>query len=249
MYQFALAPEDEAKTAARTINALRSAGARKLNTAIVYPSNDPWGERMRTAFVAALDEKPKAQVAYTPGEPGNLSAKIEGADIVFMVARPTDAAGVYGALGGSTSAVPIIATSHAADNKGDAADKAGLFYVDVPWLVNKDVAREYIARSLDKPSSKYTKGELGRLYAMGIDAYYLGALVANGSAGGGEPLALPAGMTGDLSFATNGRLLSRRLALGRIGDNGVTNPVATEDLEAAVNAAGKTKAAVKTAEG
>jgi len=249
MYQFALAPEDEAKTAARTINGLRGAGARKLKTAIVYPSNDPWGERMRTAFVAALDEKPKAQVAYTPGEPGNLSARIEGADIVFMVARPTDAAGVYGALGGSTSAVPVIATSHAADNKGDVADKAGLFYVDVPWLVNKDVAREYIARSLDKPNSKYTKGELGRLYAMGIDAYYLGALVANGSARGGEPLALPAGMTGDLSFTTNGRLLSRRLALGRIGDNGVTNPAATEDLEAAVNAAGKAKAAAKAAEG
>ncbi len=249
MYQFALAPEDEAKTAARIINGLRDAGAGKLSTAIVYPSNDPWGERMRTAFVGALDEKPEAQVAYAPGEPGDLGAKISAADIVFMVARPTDAAGVYGALGGSTSAVPVIATSHATDNKGDAADKAGLFYVDVPWLVNKDMAREYITRSADKPQSKYTKGELGRLYAMGIDAYYLGALVANGNVGGGAPLALPAGMTGDLSFTTNGRLLSRRLALGRIGDNGVTSPAAIEDLGAAVNAAGKTKAAAKVAEG
>jgi outer membrane PBP1 activator LpoA protein len=247
MYQFALAPEDEAKTAARLINGLRDAGGRPLSTAIVYPSDDPWGERMRSAFVGALDEGPSAEVAYTSGQPGNLGAKIEAADIVFMVARPKEAAGVYTALGGSTAGVPVIASSHAADNKSDAADKAGLFYVDVPWLVNQDMAREYIARSPDKPKSDHTKGELGRLYAMGIDAYYLGALVANGGSGAGTPLQLPAGMTGDLSFTNTGRMMSRRLSLGRIGASGVTGPATTEDLAAAVKAADTAKAAEASA--
>ena len=245
MYQFALAPEDEAKTAAEVIDSLKDAGAGALRTAIVYPSDDPWGERMRTAFVAALDKEPAVQLAYTSTQPGDLGAKLDGADIVFMVARPKDAARVYGALGGSTARIPVIATSHAADNKSDAADKAGLFYVDVPWLVDKDMAQEYIARSLDKPKSDYTKGELGRLYAMGIDAYYLGGRVANGSAEG-APLALPAGMTGDLSFTTTGRIASRRLALGRIGEGGVTGPAAKTDLATAVKS-GKTAGAADEA--
>ncbi len=253
MYQFALAPEDEAKTAARIINELRRAGGGTLRTAIVYPSADPWGERMRAAFEVVLDEEPVAQVAYTPGRPGDLGPRVDAADIVFLVARPREAAGIYAALGGRAAGMPVIATSHAADSKSDAADKAGLFYVDVPWLVNQDMAREYIARSPSKPKSDYTKGELGRLYAMGIDAYYLGAQVAKGSARGstgvGAPLALPAGMTGDLSFTTTGRLLSRRLALGRIGDAGVTGPAAREDLAAAVAAGDAPGAADESAEG
>jgi outer membrane PBP1 activator LpoA protein len=240
LYQFALAPEDEAKTAANIINQLSEAGAGTLSTAIVYPREDSWGERMRTAFVAALDEPPAAEIAYTAGQAGDLTGRLGAADIVFMVARPGDAAAVYAGLGGSSAAVPIIATSHAADNKADAADKSGLFYVDVPWLVYQDRAREYIGRSPDKPKSAYTRGELGRLYAMGIDAYYLGALVANGGSAESAALTLPAGMTGDLSFTTTGRMLSRRLALGRIGEAGVSGPASVEDLAAAIEAAGAT---------
>jgi hypothetical protein len=240
LYQFALAPEDEAKTAASIINQLSDSRAGIFGTAIVYPRDDSWGERMRTAFTAALDDAPVAEVAYTAGQAGDLTGKLGAADIVFMVARPGDAAAVYAGLGGSSAAIPIIATSHAADNKADAADKSGLFYVDVPWLVYQDRARDYIARSTDKPKSAYTRGELGRLYAMGIDAYYLGALVANAGDAESLALALPAGMTGDLSFTTTGRMLSRQLALGRIGDAGVSGPASVEELAAAIAAGGAT---------
>ena len=174
---------------------------------------------------------PVAEVAYTGAQAGNLGVRVTGADLVFMVARPDAAAGVYAGLGGSSADMPIIATSHAADTKADAAEKAGLFYVDVPWLVDQDMAREFIARSPDKPDSDYTRGESGRLFAMGIDAYYLGALVADA---GGRAITLPAGMTGDLSFTTTGRLLRRRLAFGRIGEAGVTGPATVDDLAAAV---------------
>lgn len=245
MYQFALAPEDEAKTAAQIINDLSASQSGALSTAIVYPRNDPWGERMRAAFVSALEETPVAEVAYAGNRVGDLTDDVAEADIVFMVARPDDAAVVYSGLGGSSAGMPVIATSHAADNKADAADMAGLFFVDVPWLVDRDMAREYIARGPDKPDSDYTKGELGRLYAMGIDAYYLGGLVANGA--GGVPLALPAGMTGDVSFTTTGRLMRRRLALGRIGEGGVTSPAAVEEIATA--ASGAAHASADTGEG
>jgi outer membrane PBP1 activator LpoA protein len=233
MYQFALAPEDEAKTVAKIIDGLKASAGGKVRTAIAYPSADEWAERIRTAFVAALDAEPAAQVSYVPGQLGDLGAKVGEADVVFMVARPDNAAAVYSALGGSSAAVPVIATSHATDSKADAADKEGLFYVDVPWLVNQDMAREFIARSPDKPKSDYTKGELGRLYAMGIDAYYLGAMIANQGVGTPSALTLPVGMTGDLSFATTGRMLGRRLALGRVGEDGVTGPAGVQDLAAA----------------
>jgi hypothetical protein len=244
IYQFALAPEDEAKTAAQIINDLSESQTGSLKTAIVYPRADDWGERMRTAFVAALDDAPIAEIPYTAGGAGDLSDEVSGADIVFMVARPNDAATVYKGLGGGDAGMPVIATSHAADSKADAADKAGLFYVDVPWLVDQEMAREYIARSPSKPKSAHTKGELGRLYAMGIDAYYLGGLVANGGRAPSAPLALPAGMTGDLEFTTTGRLMSRRLVLGRIGEGGATGLAAAEDIAAAAEA----KAAAKAGE-
>jgi hypothetical protein len=246
MYQFALAPEDEAKTAAQIINDLSASQSGALGTAIVYPRNDPWGERMRTAFVSALDETPVAEVAYAADGVGDLTDEVAEADIVFMVARPDDAAGVYAGVGGRSADMPIIATSHAADNKADAADMAGLFFVDVPWLVDRDMAREYIARGPGKPDSDHTKGELGRLYAMGIDAYYLGGLIANGA--GGVPLALPAGMTGDVSFTTTGRLMRRRLALGRIGEGGVTGPAAVEEIAADAAASGAAQASADTGE-
>jgi outer membrane PBP1 activator LpoA protein len=232
MVQFALAPEEEARTAAELINALAASQAGSVSTAIVYPQADSWGERMRAAFVGSLDKAPVAEVAYAGGQVGDLGDRVAGADIVFMVARPDAAAGVYAGLGGSGAGRPIIATSHATDTKADAAEKEGLFYVDVPWLVNREMAREFIARSPDTPDSDYTSGEMGRLYAMGIDAYYLGALVAD--AGDSTAITLPAGMTGDLSFTTTGRLLRRRLDLGRMGENGVTGPATVEELAAAV---------------
>lgn len=249
MYQFALAPEDEAKTAAQIINDLSASQSGALSTAIVYPRNDPWGERMRAAFVSALDEAPVTEVAYAGSRVGDLIDEVDEADIVFMVARPDDAALVYAGLGGSSAGMPVIATSHAADNKADAADMAGLFYVDVPWLVDKDMAREYIARGPNKPDADHTKGELGRLYAMGIDAYYLGGLVANANGAGSMPLALPAGMTGDVSFTTTGRLMRRRLALGRIGDGGVTGPAAVEEIAAEAAASDAAQASTDTGEG
>lgn len=248
MYQFALAPEDEAKTAAQIINNLAETQSGALSTAIVYPRNDPWGERMRTAFVSALDATPVAEVAYAGNRIGALTDEVAEADIVFMVARPDDAARVYAGLGGSGAGMPVIATSHAADNKADAADMAGLFYVDVPWLVDKDMAREYIARGPNKPDADHTKGELGRLYAMGIDAYYLGGLVANANGAGSMPLALPAGMTGDLSFTTTGRLRSRRLSLGRIGEGGVPSPAAAQEIAAQAAVSGAAQASAETEE-
>ncbi len=248
MYQFALAPEHEASTAAQLINDLRGSRTGAITTAIVYPRTDAWGERMRKAFVTALDATPAVEVPYTMDDVGTLRDRVSGADLVFMVARPDDAAAVYAGLGGGGAGMPVIATSHAADNKVDATEKVGLFYVDVPWLVDRALAREYIARSPDKPDADYTKGELGRLYAMGIDAYYLGALVAKMRVGG-SPIDLPAGMTGDLSFSTSGRLLRRQLTLGRIGEGGVTHPAAVRDLAVGLKRRGTAQAGNATGKG
>jgi outer membrane PBP1 activator LpoA protein len=154
-------------------------------------------------------------------------------DLVFMVARPEDAAGVYAAI--TAAAGPtVISTSHATDRADARSALKDLFYVDVPWLVNREKATEFQQRAAEKPDSKYTRGQLGRLYAMGVDAYYLGALVANTPPGAPPALTLDAGMTGALSFTTQGRLLKRRLVLGRVGTDGVLALSTPEELSASL---------------
>jgi outer membrane PBP1 activator LpoA protein len=234
VYQFGLAPEDESKTVARIVNKMHAEVGGVGKPAVVFPRNDEWAESMRAAFVGKLtkDNKPAVEVAYDAAAPGDLQAKVAGAGSVFMIARPGDASAVYTALGGSDAEIPVIATSHATDEKADAGDMEGLFYVDVPWVVQTDSAKAFAERLAKKPDSKYQKGQFGRLFAMGVDAYYLGAQVANPgqSSGGSAAPQLPAGMTGALAFSPSGRLVTRELALGRFGPGNGLAPATTAAL-------------------
>lgn len=248
LYQFALSPEDEAKTVAALVKEL-SATDENLDTVVVYPAEEPWAERMRRAFsIGIAPLKPSAEIAYAGGA-GNLGDQLAaaGADLVFMLARPEDAARVYSAIRAADADLPVIATSHAADQVEDRADKKGIFYVDVPWLVDDERATEFQQRGADKPAAKYTKGQLGRLYAMGIDAYYLGAEVANNPSVP-TALTLPSGMTGALSFAPQGRLMQRRLALGRIGSGGSLAASSLDELAAATEPSATAEADDEAAE-
>jgi outer membrane PBP1 activator LpoA protein len=235
LYQFGLAPEDEAKTVAALAKELAESDE-TLKTAIVYPANDPWGESMRGAFVSGLaPSEPALQASYTDESIAAITDELEsaGVGLVFMVARPEDAAGVYAAI--TAAAGPtVISTSHATDRADARSALKDLFYVDVPWLVDREKATEFQQRAAEKPDSKYTRGQLGRLYAMGVDAYYLGALVANTPPGAPPALTLDAGMTGALSFTTQGRLLKRRLVLGRVGTDGVLALSTAEELSASL---------------
>jgi outer membrane PBP1 activator LpoA protein len=205
VYQFALKPEDEAETVAALIEELGLE-----SPAVVYPSNDPWGSRMKDGFLAEL---PDAEaISYSSSSlSGSAKSRAAEAGAIFLVVRPEVAGKVYQALGGADAPAPIIASSHASDESGQYEDLEGLFYVDIPWLVDQDAIKASFAGDAEI-DREFTKGTTGRLYAMGVDAYYLGARIINGES---PAVTFEQGLTGELKFANTGRLLSRRLALGR----------------------------------
>lgn len=205
VYQFALKPEDEASTVAAMIEELGLEPA-----AVVYPADDPWGSRLKTGFLAKM---PDAEaIAYgSGGLSAGAKAKAADAEAIFLVVRPEQAAKVYQDLGGADSPAPIIASSHASDERGQYEKLDGLFFVDIPWLVNQDQIKVELGDAVEIDKA-YTKGTMGRLYAMGIDAYFLGARIINGDT---PAVVFDQGLTGALTFSNTGRLVSRRLALGR----------------------------------
>jgi len=238
VYQFALKPEDEASTAAALLQELGLEPA-----VVVYPADDPWGERLKNGFLAKM---PDAE-AISYGS-GGLSSrgKLQAAEAkaAFLVVRPERAGAVYQDLGGMNAPMPIIASSHASDERGQYEDLEGLFYVDIPWLVNQDAIKANLEGGVEI-DREYTKGTMGRLYAMGVDAYYLGARIVNGES---PAVTLEHGLTGELTFTKTGRLLSRRLALGRFvaiegSDQVIPKPSSIEVLREAASsgAADETK--------
>jgi outer membrane PBP1 activator LpoA protein len=239
VFQFALAPEDEASTVGRLVARVHADAKSIGGPAVVYDPTDTWAERLKDAYLAAVRATTPApeptKIEYRRGNTAGLESdpRIAQAGTLFMIARPDEATGVVTALKAnlarSSSRTPIIATSHITDDEAKSTATKGVFYVDVPWLVGSDAKDQLVEGLSVKPA--YQGGELGRLYAMGIDAYYLGGQIAQDSA---APT-LPEGMTGGLSF--RGRNSQRMLALGRFGpnDNKQTRSSEEELLEAALS--------------
>jgi outer membrane PBP1 activator LpoA protein len=235
LYQFALAPEDEAVAAAR--RAVRD--GHRHGVALV-PNND-WGRRLLTSFVSAyegfggrlLDYR-----MYTPGKQDfsdeietlmglsgsvqryrRLRANIGGAlqfdprrrqdtDFIFLA---TDAAA--GRLLKAqlkfhySGGVPVYSTSavNALDGRSNA-DLNGIMFADTPWVIDP---QPWIA-GLPGQFAEFWPAErrLARLHAMGYDAYNL---IASLYAARGGAMSELDGATGRLYLDASGRV-HRRLA-------------------------------------
>lgn len=201
-FQFPLSPDAEAKTVARWVEQLRKDADVKA-PAIVYPQ-DTWGKRQKATFTGI---NPKATaIEYDPS--GSLNPRVKSqladADVIFLVARADRVADLFNSIRAAGSKAAVIATSHATDQQKYFNSLNDLFYVDVPWLVEK----HYEAFPTVLP--KYRAGEPGRLFAMGIDAYRLAAQIARGNR---QP-ALPNGMTGAITLKTAASP-DRLLSIGR----------------------------------
>lgn len=97
----------------------------------------------------------------------------QDADVLFLVATPTNARQVKPALAFYyASDIPVYATSHLYNGKPDIKrdqDLNGIHFCDIPWFFeeNSDL-RNSIQQAWPKESSRY-----GRLFAMGTDALQL----------------------------------------------------------------------------
>ena len=233
LFQFSLAPEDEAAAAAE--RALADGYTRAL---ALVPSNS-WGRRMMTSFATRFEELGGTILdsrSYTTDNPdfsntiedlmalsgsvqryNRLRANIGGplqfdprrrqdAEFIFLAAQAAPGRLLKSQLKFHYSGdLPVYATSDifAMDGRSDS-DLNGVMFVDAPWIV---APQPWIEQLPDQFETYWPEQRrLGRLHAMGYDAYHLvGALFA---ARGSDMLSMD-GATGYLFTDEDGRVHRR----------------------------------------
>ncbi len=252
LYQFALAPEDEA------VSAAERAIADGHTRAVALVPNSAWGRRLLTAFATEFESRGGILLdtsAYVSGNP-DYSGAIEdlmelsgsvarytrlraniGGPLQFDPRRRQDAEFVFLAADAATGRLmksqlkfhyagelPVYATSliYAMDERSNA-DLNGVRFADVPWVIAPPPWLAYLPQAF----AEYFPNEkrLARLHALGYDAYQLtGSLFAFDATGRATVLN---GATGELYMDADGRV-HRRLPWAEFV-NGAPTPLAPED--------------------
>jgi outer membrane PBP1 activator LpoA protein len=251
LYQFALAPEDEARSAAE--RALADGHTRAL---ALVPNND-WGRRVLTSFTTQFESLGGTLLdhrAYTPGIQDfsnpiedlmalsgsvrryqRLRANIGGplqfdprrrqdSDFIFLAADAPAGRLLKSQLKFHYSGdLPVYSTSsiHAMDGRSNT-DLNGIMFADTPWVV----APQSWIGNLPPLYGEYWPEErrLGRLHAMGYDAYQLIAALFAARTG---PMQEIDGATGKLYLDYEGRV-HRRLAWAQFQSG---EPVALPEID------------------
>jgi len=210
LFQFALAPEDEARQVAE-----RAVAEGRTRALALVPDSE-WGRRMLTAFMPALEALGGTVLAYRFYDPAatdytaqlqrlllvdesrarhrQLAANV-GVELEFEPRRRTDVDFIF--LAATTASgrlirpqlrflyagdIPTYATSaiYPPGSAGDA-DLDGIMFPDAPALLGGDVRAGALRGSLGRSWPPGAQARM-RFYAMGFDAYTL----ARGGAGPGE---------------------------------------------------------------
>jgi len=228
LFQFSLAPEDEAASAATYAYA---AGLRRA--ALVSPQN-PWGRRMADAFRKqwrALGGTLVIQPSYGSVREAAEAVVDADVDVVLLVATTKDVRHLWSALQFLNFDRPVVATSHIYSgefNPTQDPELAGLYFVDIPWLLDQQRS-DQLSRQALRGTLGDVSGPLARLYAMGIDAYRLAPRIVDMSR---QPGTFFPGETGGLTIDSRGQV-HRQLALARFTRSGVISPSAISKVEVA----------------
>lgn len=251
LYQFALAPEDEARSAAA--RAIADGHVRAL---ALVPGND-WGQRVLRAFDEEFTALGGTLLDYRMYSPGiqDFSNTIEdlmalsgsvrryqrlranlGTPLQFDPRRRQDSQFIF--LGADAPAgrllksqlkfhysgdLPVYSTSSINSMDGRSnSDLNGIMFADTPWII----APQTWIQDLPPLYNEYWPGErrLGRLHAMGFDAYQLIAALYGARTG---PVQEIDGATGKLYLDDDGRI-RRKLAWAQFQRG---EAVALPDLE------------------
>ena len=235
LYQFALAPEDEARSAAG--RALADGNTR----AVALVPNNEWGRRVLSSFDAELEALGGTLLDYRMYTPGiqDFSNTIEdlmalsgsvrryqrlraniGGPLQFDPRRRQDSEFIFLAADAPAGRLlksqlkfhysgdlPVYSTSsiNALDGRSNS-DLNGVMFADTPWII----APQSWIENLPPLYNEYWPGErrLGRLHAMGYDAYQLIAALFAARTG---PMQEIDGATGKLYLDSDGRV-RRKLA-------------------------------------
>jgi len=222
LYQFGLAPEDEARAAAER------AWLEGRRRAIAFVQKGDWGDRVLHAFktrfealggsvIDAQSYDPASSDFATPlrkllrvtetktrARPAKADPAIpeppkrrQDMDFIFLSAFTQQARQIRPQLlfyyAGD---VPVYTTSHAYTGKLDRnadADLNGLMFSDMPWVLDAE-SPQPMQRAITRLWPQSAE-QFKRLYALGVDAYNLIPLLSRMSADPGERMA---GETGNL---------------------------------------------------
>ena len=252
-FQFALAPEDEAASAAR-----RAIGDEGLRGVALVPAND-WGRRVLSSFATEFEGlggtlldvrnyEPSAQdfsfeienlvgLSESVQRYQRLRANIGGPlqfdprrrqdiDFVFLAADAKAGRLIKSQLKFHYSGdLPVYSTSfiYAMDGRSDT-DLNDLMFADAPWIVSPP---NWLADYPDLYQAYWpAERRLARLHGMGYDAYSLVGVLFNADERGMEPLD---GATGQLFLTRDGKV-HRELAWARFEGG---KPIAMRETDAA----------------
>jgi outer membrane PBP1 activator LpoA protein len=197
-YQFALLPEDEARSVARRVVA-----DGRLNGVAIVPTGE-WGARVAAAFADELKILGGSVVdsqRYDPSQvdfadtiktvmqvrPAKLDHKLEKGEKPDPPTHRSDASFIFVASSSPGPArlilpqlrfhysgdVPVYSTSDSfAPDPAANTEIDGLFFPDMPWMVSNDAVTTQIRDSVRAAWPAGT-ARRDRLYAFGFDAYRL----------------------------------------------------------------------------
>lgn len=204
LFQFGLAAEDEAREVARRAwaDGKRSAVAMvpkgEWGDRVLEAFRQSWQAKGGTLIAAEHVDQPVAlaqqvadlfQLRKSEGRAQRVQSTVgtqvaaqparrQDIDFMFLAATPQQAQQIKPTMVFQYAGdVPVYATSHLFTNSNDQAqymDLNGVRFCETPWLLNtNDPLRQQVTAQWPQAS-----GSLGRLYAMGIDAYRLAPRLA-----------------------------------------------------------------------
>jgi outer membrane PBP1 activator LpoA protein len=215
-YQFALLPEDEARTVAR-----RLVAEGKLTGVALLPDSE-LGTRVGAAFADELThlggsvvdsgryESNRAdfsdvivqalQIHEVKGEP---TTHRSDATFVFVAGTPGLTRLLVSQLKFHFAGdIPVYSTSDSFEPSGANGDLDGLSFPDMPWMVSADPVTSRV-RDIVRGVWPARTARLDRLYAFGFDAYRLVPALRSKSLNGGNDMV---GVTGKLRLDDHDRI-------------------------------------------
>jgi outer membrane PBP1 activator LpoA protein len=229
LFQFGLAAEDEAREVARRaradgmVRAVALVPSGEWGDRVLAAFRQDWQANGGTLLAAERIAQPVAlaqqiaelfQLRQSEGRAKSLQSTVGGniaaqpsrrqdIDFLFLAATPQQAQQIKPTLNFQYAGdVPVYATSNLYSASGDVNqynDMNGIRFCETPWLLdNTNSLRQQVVQQWPQAA-----GSLGRLYAMGVDAYSLAPRL-------GQLKALPdnrvEGLSGSLTVNANQRV-------------------------------------------
>ncbi len=224
IYQFGLAPEDEARAAAedaysrglhaaialvtntekgaRILGAFQQRftelGGRVVDSGRFYGEPQYWSDAVRKLLrYTAVDDKKKLAELRDKAQPGVDPQRRNDFDVIFIEAKASQARILWPLFRFyRAERLPIYATSAVNEGSGDN-DLAGIRFCDAPWLLESNGG----GSSLQTEATTGRNRDTARLFALGADAFLLSQRLAQGGLHPGDEVA---GATGTLKVDGHG---------------------------------------------